>query len=355
MEEGEGDDVAEAVLGTVRGPQGREGLGLVSGVRRSRFVCCRRLSRGGDLKLWRPPKAEQSGINRWVEAGVAERSHASSRMRSDVRAVAVDDNSDTLVSGGTDWCVRLWDARYDLGVPRCRGAFTPSMRVVSRRGGRSDRSSDRDAPRRTLQSKGALGDITRAEEDPEENYDDDARGHNYPVTTVDIRQNIIVSGGEDKRVMLWDRRSTEGAVACLNRMAPVTVVKFVGKDHELLVAGEYGIAEIIDLRTHQSVTTLMKPSEFDAKTKEVEGVWEGQLKNQHPILDACVSPTGDRVSILAWRPAGGVVEVFDSRVVVAGLASKPGDGAAADLAFFVGGVPAASVVVAVLSVACSPD
>jgi len=231
--------------------------------------------RGGDLKLWRPPKAEQSGINRWVEAGVAERSHASSRMRSDVRAVAVDDSSDTLVSGGTDWCVRLWDAR-------------------------------------TLQSKGALGDITRAEEDPEENYNDDARGHNCPVTTVDIRQNIIVSGGEDKRVMLWDRRSTEGAVACLNRMAPVTVVKFVGKDHELLVAGEYGIAEVIDLRNHKSVTTLMKPEEWDAKTKEIEGVWEGQLKNQHPILDACVSPTGDRVSILAWRPAGGVVEVFDA-------------------------------------------
>jgi WD40 repeat protein len=249
------------------------GLCLASDARGSYAVAgCR----GGDLKLWRPPKAEQSGINRWVEAGVAERSHASSRMRSDVRAVAVDDNSDTLVSGGTDWCVRLWDAR-------------------------------------TLRSKGALGDINRADNpDADENYDDDARGHNYPVTTVDIRQNIIVSGGEDKRVMLWDRRSTEGAVACLNRMAPVTVVKFVGKDHELLVAGEYGIAEIIDLRTHTSVTTLMKPSEFDAKTKEVEGVWEGQLKNQHPILDACVSPTGDRVSILAWRPAGGVVEVFDS-------------------------------------------
>ena len=26
--------------------------------------------------------------------------------------------------------------RYDLGVPRCCGAFTPSTRVVSRRGGR---------------------------------------------------------------------------------------------------------------------------------------------------------------------------------------------------------------------------
>ena len=60
--------------------------------------------------------------------------------------------------------------------------------------------------------------------------------------------------------MLWDCRKADGAVACLNRMAPVTVVKFVGKDHELLVAGEYGIAEIIDLRTHTSVTTLMKPS-----------------------------------------------------------------------------------------------
>jgi WD40 repeat protein len=232
--------------------------------------------RGGDLKLWRPPKAERSGINRWVEAGVAERSHDSSRMRSDVRAVAVDDASDTLVSGGTDWCVRLWDAR-------------------------------------TLRSKGALGDINRADNpDADENYDDDQRGHNYPVTTVDIRNHMIVSGGEDKRVMLWDCRATEGAVACLNRMAPVTVVKFVGKEHELLVAGEYGIAEIIDLRTHQSVTTLMKPEEWDAKTKENEGVWEGQLKNQHPILDACVSPTGDRVSILAWRPAGGVVEVFDA-------------------------------------------
>ena len=228
------------------------------------------------MKLWRPPKAEQSGINRWVEAGVAERSHASSRMRSDVRAVAVDDASDTLVSGGTDWCVRLWDAR-------------------------------------TLRSKGALGDINRADNpDADENYDDDQRGHNYPVTTVDVRGSMVASGGEDKRVMLWDCRRSEGAVACLNRMAPVTVVKFVGKEHEMLVAGEYGIAEIIDLRTHKPCATLMKPEEWDAKTKEVEGVWEGQLKNQHPILDACVSPTGDRVALLAWRPAGGVVEVFDA-------------------------------------------
>ena len=76
------------------------------------------------------------------------------------------------------------------------------------------------------------------------------------------------------------------------------MVKFVGKDHELLVAGEYGIAEIIDMRTHKSVTTLMKPFEFDAKTKEVEGVWEGQLKNQHPI-PTCFPPTGDRVP--SWR------------------------------------------------------
>ena len=80
------------------------GLCLASDARGSYAVAgCR----GGDLKLWRPPKAEQSGINRWVEAGVAERSHDSSRMRSDVRAVAVDDNSDT------DWC-RLWDRWYGL-------------------------------------------------------------------------------------------------------------------------------------------------------------------------------------------------------------------------------------------------
>ena len=49
-------------------------------------------------------------------------------------------------------------AWYDLGVPRCGGAFTPSTRVVSRRGGRGwflfdseairTASSDRDAPRR---------------------------------------------------------------------------------------------------------------------------------------------------------------------------------------------------------------
>ena len=61
------------------------GLCLASDARGSYAVAgCR----GGDLKLWRPPKAEQSGINRWVEAGVAERSHDSSRMRSDVRAAA---------------------------------------------------------------------------------------------------------------------------------------------------------------------------------------------------------------------------------------------------------------------------
>merc|ERR1711898_23047 len=143
------------------------GLCLASDARGSYAVAgCR----GGDLKLWRPPKAEVNGMKRLIEHGVAERSHASSRMRSDVRAVAVDDSSDTLVSGGTDWCVRLWDAR-------------------------------------TLRSKGALGDINRADNpDADENYDDDQRGHNYPVTTVDIRNHMIVSGGEDKRVMLWDCR-----------------------------------------------------------------------------------------------------------------------------------------------------
>ena len=237
--------------------------------------------RGGDLRLWRPPKAHRSGVVQWVEAGVAERSHASSRMRSDVRAVAVEE--DTIVSGGTDWCVRLWDAR-------------------------------------TLQSKGALGDITRAEKDPDENYDDDVRGHNYPVTCVDMRSHLVASGGEDKRVMLWDCRTKDGAVACYQRDAPVTVVKFVGQEHELLVAGEHGVAQIIDTRTGKPSTTLMQPAE-----NGVGPVWEGYLKNQHPILDACVSPTGDRISLLAWRPAGGVVEVFEtaswSRVATIDLAA----------------------------------
>ena len=47
VEEDEGDDVAEAVLGTVRGPQGRAGLGLVFGVGRARFLCRRRVSGRG--------------------------------------------------------------------------------------------------------------------------------------------------------------------------------------------------------------------------------------------------------------------------------------------------------------------
>jgi ABC-type bacteriocin/lantibiotic exporter with double-glycine peptidase domain len=34
---------------------------------------------------------------------------------------------------------KVSDVVYDLGVPRCCGAFTPSTRVVSRRGGCSDR------------------------------------------------------------------------------------------------------------------------------------------------------------------------------------------------------------------------
>jgi hypothetical protein len=242
--------------------------------------------RGGDLRLWRPPKAHRSGVVQWVEAGVAERSHASSRMRSDVRAVAVEE--DTIVSGGTDWCVRLWDAR-------------------------------------TLQSKGALGDITRAEKDPDENYDDDVRGHNYPITCVDMRSHLVASGGEDKRVMLWDCRTKDGAVACYQRDAPVTVVKFAGQEHELLVAGEHGVSQIIDTRTGKPSTTLMQPAEWDQKTKE-NGVWEGYLKHQHPILDACVSPTGDRISLLAWRPAGGVIEVFEaaswSRVATIDLAAE---------------------------------
>merc|ERR1711861_89033 len=54
------------------------GLCLASDARGSYAVAgCR----GGDLKLWRPPKAEVNGMNRWVEVAVAERSHASSRMR----------------------------------------------------------------------------------------------------------------------------------------------------------------------------------------------------------------------------------------------------------------------------------
>ena len=119
----EGDDVAEAVLGAVRGPQGRAGLGLVSGVRRAWFVCRRRLSGRRFEAVAAAKLAEQSGINRWVEVLKAShgRSHDSSRMRSDVRAVAVDDNSSTTRrQGGTDWCVRLWDAR--TYSPRARWA-----------------------------------------------------------------------------------------------------------------------------------------------------------------------------------------------------------------------------------------
>ena len=44
--------------------------------------------------------------------------------------------------------------RYDLGVPRCCGPSTPSTRVVSRRGGRSDRV---ERPRRPAQDRARGG------------------------------------------------------------------------------------------------------------------------------------------------------------------------------------------------------
>ena len=115
------------------------GLCLASDARGSYAVP---VARGGrDLKMShrRPPKAEVNGMNRWVEHGVAERSHASSRMRSDVRAVAVDDNSDTLVSGGTGWCVRhrfvsrRGGAPYDARAARARWATSTGPRRTRKR------------------------------------------------------------------------------------------------------------------------------------------------------------------------------------------------------------------------------
>ena len=52
---------------------------------------------------------------------------AKSRMLPRPKYVAVDARF-TKYDAGQNW--------YDLGVPRCCGAFTPSTRVVSRRGGR---------------------------------------------------------------------------------------------------------------------------------------------------------------------------------------------------------------------------
>ena len=59
-------------------------------------------------------------MNRWIEPGVAERSR---RLLEDAERACgggVDDNSDTLVSGGTDWCVGCgtrapYEARGALG------------------------------------------------------------------------------------------------------------------------------------------------------------------------------------------------------------------------------------------------
>ena len=53
-----------------------------------------------------------------------------------------DDADDALKTDDGDALDVSFDAldmnmdAYDLGVPRCCGAFTPSTRVVSRRGGR---------------------------------------------------------------------------------------------------------------------------------------------------------------------------------------------------------------------------
>ena len=61
--------------------------------------------------------------------------------RSHVRRlqVAVDDALETDDGDALDVSFDALDMNmdaYDLGVPRCCGAFTPSTRVVSRRGGR---------------------------------------------------------------------------------------------------------------------------------------------------------------------------------------------------------------------------
>ena len=96
----------------------------------------------------------------------------------------------------------------------------------------------------------------------------------------------------------------------------------------MLVAGEYGIAEIIDLRTHKPCATLMKP-DGDAKTKEIEGVWEGQLKNQHPI-SRCLCQSDGRPRInpsVAGRPAAWW-RFFDSEGGSLVSQVSHGDGAA---------------------------
>ena len=69
------------------------------------------------------------------------------------------------------------ESSYDPGVPRCYGAFTPSTRVVSRRGGRGwflfrfwgrfGPRRDRDAPRRSESEEEEEEVIVESDDEPQ--------------------------------------------------------------------------------------------------------------------------------------------------------------------------------------------
>jgi len=135
--------------------------------------------RGGDLLAWRPPKEATAGVAAWSEVAHVRDAHATAGRadRAEVNCVAYDGARATLASGGSDWYVKLWDAA-------------------------------------TLGPIATLGSL---------DLDDGSamRGHGSSVRAVAVGDRVVLSGGDDRRVLLWDPRASDAPVASATTASPV--------------------------------------------------------------------------------------------------------------------------------------